>query len=134
MGLNCRAVRFEITGALQGVYYCHCRECQKHAGSAFQTLAVVANSDLARTEGITQSFSKPAHGDFTMRREFCSVCCCPLYLQSTQWSGITMISVAALDDPEALHPEFQIWTSSRSHWAAVPDDIKSFPRGALDGD
>lgn len=104
-----------------------------HSGSAFQILAVVSTDGLKKTAGETHSFGKSVHGGYTMTREFCAECGSPLFLRSTQWDDIAMFCVAALDEPDALQPEFQIWKSSEINWATIPDHIDSFPRGALDG-
>ena len=129
---SCGKVSFEITQPTQGIYYCHCRDCQRHSGSAFQILAVVSKHGLNRF-GDTHSFGNSAHGGFTMTREFCANCGSPLFLNSSQWDDIIMFSVAALDDPDTLKPEFQIWKSSEINWATIPEGIDSYPRGALDG-
>jgi hypothetical protein len=44
-----------------------------------------------------------------------------------------MLCVNTLDEPEAVKPSMEIWTTSKVTWAHIDPDIMSHPYGALDG-
>ena len=48
-GCQCGAIRYEISGAPQLVYTCHCRDCQRLTSSAFSMGLVVAENAFSMT-------------------------------------------------------------------------------------
>ena len=132
-GCCCGDVRYELRADLRGVYYCHCRDCQLHSGGAFHVLGIVDRDALIVVSGQTTAYRKPADSGFTMTREFCATCGTPLFLDSDRFEEITMFAVSSLDEPQAVQPAFQIWTSSKLPWSEIGADLESFARGALDG-
>jgi hypothetical protein len=76
-GCLCGTVRYEITGKIGTVIYCHCSQCRRASGSAFAANAPVLSKYLAFVSGkdvIREFESSP--GKF---RGFCSKCGSPLY-------------------------------------------------------
>ena len=45
-GCQCGAVRYRLTAAPLGVYACHCKDCQRWSGAAYQLSMVVNTTDL----------------------------------------------------------------------------------------
>ena len=129
----CGEVRYQLKQPPQAAYYCHCRDCQYLAGAPFHVLAVVERNAVERQSGNLSAFRHPTQDGSELTREFCASCGTPLFLSSTRWDDISMLSVLSLDNPEALKPAFEIWSRSKSSWAQIPHDIVSHSFGAEDG-
>jgi hypothetical protein len=73
----CEGVRYEVTGKLAPIGFCHCKQCQRASGSAFSCNTTVAKSDFRLVSGaelLREFESSP--GRF---RVFCSRCGSPVY-------------------------------------------------------
>ena len=132
-GCCCGAVRYELSTDLQGVYYCHCRDCQILSGSVYHVLGIVERDSLSVEPDKLTTYATAAESGFKMAREFCPSCGTPLFLKGDRFPEIVMFTISSLDNPEVTQPSFEIWTSSKIPWADIRADIESFPRGALDG-
>ena len=50
-GCACGALRYEVSAAPFMVYNCHCKNCQKTSGSAFNVSTTIAEAAFAFTRG-----------------------------------------------------------------------------------
>ena len=123
-GCLCGAVRYAAAGEPLNVRICHCRLCQKATGQAFFARAMFA-SDAVSIEGETAGF----HSSEDLERRFCPRCGTGLFAVRLSTSERLSVSLASFDDPQALTPETQIWTSSRIGWVAGLGDIPEHEAG-----
>ncbi len=76
----CGIITYELKNppAMTGV--CHCKNCQRQAGSAFSTLAGVAKTDFVLKSGQMKIYkdSETDTGN-TVERHFCAECGSPIY-------------------------------------------------------
>ena len=128
----CGSIRYELLSEFEDVYYCHCRDCQVMSGSAFRVLGIVRRESLNVLSGDLAEYTHRTHFGSQMTREFCPKCGTPLFIKSTRFPEIKMISVSTLDEPESVKPSFEIWTASKIYWSELGKELKSFPHGALD--
>ena len=103
------------------------------SGGPFHVLGIVERGSINIVSGELSEFNHQAQDGSEMTREFCSRCGTPLFVTSTRFEDIQMFVVSTLDEPEAITPSFEIWTSSKVSWANIKSDLKSYPHGALDG-
>ena len=129
----CGAVRYELSSGVGDVYYCHCRDCQVTSGSAFRVLGIVDRAALRVLAGKPASYRHRTDSGSSMEREFCSRCGTPLFLKSTRFPEIVMLSVGSLQNAEGIRPSFEIWTRCKAPWSEISEELHSYPRGALDG-
>ncbi len=132
-GCLCGGVRFEIDGPPGGAGYCHCADCRKLTGSAFNVSAPVAADALRITAGAPKAFTKRADSGNELTRYFCPDCGSPLYTASPAHPDTVYVKAGALDDPTLIIPLHQSWTRSRVSWAAIADDLPGFERSGDDG-
>jgi hypothetical protein len=117
----CGAVRFEISGAFESFFLCHCARCRKGTGSAhaanlFSSTATIAW--LSGQENI-RSFRLP---DTRHERSFCATC--GGALPSVQFNGALLVAPAgSLDSPVAIRPNAHISWASRANWDEHLEDV-----------
>lgn len=127
-GCICGAVRYSVETPSELHYLCHCRDCQKHGGSAWHSAIVVAADDFEQI-GETEMGVVAAESGRTIARHGCPVCHAHLWV--TPWPVAERLSLKAgsLDDPSVFHPRFEIWTQSRVPWAPAFPGMISFEKG-----
>jgi hypothetical protein len=60
-------------------------------------------------------------------RHFCGSCGTPLTWREADNPRLIDISVASLDDPEAIAPTMHVWTVSRIGWFESADHLPRYP-------
>ncbi len=83
--------------------------------------ASIPPADYVVVEGgeSIRSFASSSFG----RRWFCGACGTPLYVRVDHQPETLDFSLATLDDPAAVTPEFHIFYASRIPWAKAGDDL-----------
>ena len=74
-GCLCGAIRYSIDTQVTGLRACHCRNCQKHSGTAGSVNAVVPTDKFRITKGATKKYQDSAtQSGRTLSRHFCAEC------------------------------------------------------------
>ncbi len=127
-GCLCGAVRYVATEAPSFVYYCHCVDCRKAAGTAFHVGMVVPAASVNWT-GTPREYAKTAESGRDIVRGFCGDCGGQLYSNVSYDPALVSLKAGTLDDPSPVRPATEIWARSKVDWADLPGDLQSFPRG-----
>ena len=118
------SIRFEITGKLGPVIYCHCSMCRRATGSSFATNASVRKENFRILSG--HELIKEYESTLGNRRAFCSHCGSPLYKTFADIPSLRRVRLGTLDDAEGATPVAHIWTGSKSDWFEITDDLVQF--------
>jgi len=118
-GCQCGAVRYEWSEPPRYASVCHCRMCQKASGQPFMALTGGKLENLRWTRGQPSVFKSSDEGE----RGFCSACGTPLTYR-LEASGRISVTIASLDDPEAMRPTRQYGIESKLSWT---DAIAGLP-------
>lgn len=110
-GCQCGAVRYRLDAVPGGSNICHCRMCQKAGGSPFMAFTGVSTDKFVVTKGEIARF---ASSDIA-RRGFCSACGTPLTFEGAHGRHVS-VTIASLDDPNAVAPTEQLGVESRVLW------------------
>jgi hypothetical protein len=122
-GCLCGAVRYTVSCEPLWVAVCHCRNCQKQAGSALSVVAGFPRSALA-IEGELTTFEDRGTSGQTVYRRFCGRCGSPVVTDTPRAEAADLIFIKAgtLDDVSQLKPTTHYWTKRAQPWLALPDD------------
>ena len=122
----CGAISYEIEGELQMCGVCHCKNCQRQAGSAYSVLFGVSDQDIAISGDLT---TYDDHGDSgnVVHRYFCGKCGSPVKTTLPTQPGMTYIKAGTLDDTSVLDPQIHFWTRSKQPWVEIDPDILQMP-------
>ena len=120
-GCICGEIRFEISAPAISTGYCHCRICQKFAGSAMSTWTAFPKSAV--------SFGAPEPTYFgtspIAERGFCSTCGASIsyrLLQPKEAAHI-VIFTPSLDHPEDYAPVAHSGVETKLPWLEIFDDL-----------
>ncbi len=125
-GCLCGAVRYEVTAPLQGAEYCHCRMCQKASGAPVATWTWVPLENFSYSKGEPVAYQSSRKSI----RFFCGTCGSQLTARAAEAPTEMVISLATLDNPEVIKPEYHIWTSSQSSWFKIADNLPRHEEGS----
>ncbi len=126
-GCLCGAVRYRSAAEPVMVAVCHCRNCQKQAGSAFSIIVAVPADSLA-VRGETKTYVDHGDSGNTVLRIFCPQCGSPLIsdVESPGAAGLRFIKAGTLDDPSWLAPGIHVWCRSKQPWVTIDPGAPQF--------
>jgi hypothetical protein len=121
-GCLCGAVRYRATRMLRAGL-CHCRMCQKASGAPVVAWLMVPAAAFSFTEG-TPIAHRSSSRAF---RHFCGACGSQLTFRLAENPSEIDVNLATLDHPEAVAPQYHIYTTSQMPWLVIHDDRPRFP-------
>jgi hypothetical protein len=123
----CESVRFEVTGRIGPVVYCHCSQCRRASGTAF-----AANADL-RLEHVNWIQGREALCEYEHTpgrfRVFCGRCGSPLYSRSDEHPDRIRIRLGSLDGDPGRRALAHVWVGSKAPWYEIHDELPRFEEG-----
>jgi hypothetical protein len=122
-GCLCRQVRFEIALPVSEALYCHCRMCRQAHGAPVVAWLTVPLAGFRVTAGAPAAYRSSARAF----RHFCGTCGTPLTWREAENPTSVDVSIATLDDPAAVTPNFHLWTESRITWFDTADRLPRSP-------
>lgn len=131
-GCLCGHIQFEISDQPGPAGYCHCTDCRRVTGSAFNISLPVNVAALRISSGAPKSYTTTADSGAELTRYFCPDCGSPLYTASPRHADVVYVKAGVLDDPTLVRPDHQSWVRSRVPWAAIADDLPAHARGSRD--
>ena len=125
-GCACGSVRYELKSEPFDGGWCHCRTCQLNSGAPAMVFASVPAGDLVFTKGDDEvrSFASSSFG----HREFCGLCGTPFTMKVNHQPETVDFSIATLDEPDRVAPDFHIFYSSRIAWFEPADELPRHER------
>ena len=126
-GCLCGQARYsgEAEPVFQAV--CHCKNCQKQAGTAYSIVIGVPEAAVTLT-GATKTYHDTGDSGGAVDRHFCPDCGSPLYSSSPTAPGLMIIKAGTLDDPGWVTPQMHLWTESAMPCTAIPAGVIAFPK------
>ena len=122
----CGDIKYQIDNppAVTGV--CHCKNCQRQAGSAFSTLAGVPKSEFTLTSGEPKLYedSDTKSGN-KVERYFCGRCGSPIYSALGDQPDSVFLKTGTMDDTSAFQPQFHVWCDSKQNWVTLEEGVPS---------
>jgi hypothetical protein len=125
-GCLCGLVRYRVDIGAARSMVCHCRACQKQAGSAFSVLFVVPKDDIV-IDGATKVFEHLGDSGNAVMRHFCPDCGSPIISRLAANPNIVVVKAGTLDDPRWLEPKLHLWCASAQPWVDIPHEAHRFP-------
>jgi hypothetical protein len=121
-GCLCGDIRYRIKGTPFDADHCHCRICQKMTG------AVMASWMDFKVEQLTWVSGNPAEYESSkhVRRGFCSKCGTSLSFRDIRHPDYFTLTIASLDNPNQVKPNYHIHTDSQVEWLTIVDDCKRY--------
>jgi len=114
----------EADPLLTGV--CHCKNCQRQAGSAFSILIAVPKSTVTVT-GTPKEYVDTADSGKPVYRRFCGDCGSPLFSLVPDAPDMIFVKAGTLDDTSQLQPQSHFWCDSAQNWVDIDPALPQTP-------
>ena len=127
-GCLCGAVRYDYAGEIGGAGICHCQDCRRITGGAFNISIKLEKSGFTVRAGEPRAFTSQADRGSTLTRHFCGDCGSPIFTTSSAHPDRVFIKAGSLDDPGLVRPVLQAWTGSAVSWSRIDDGLPGFEK------
>ena len=121
---TCGALQYQLTRDPLFVHCCHCSWCQKETGSAFAVNVLIETSSIEVTSGELVEDPRDSASGQGQTLWNCDQC------GTTMWSHyasakerVSFIRAGTLNQPGLAPPDIHIFTSTKSSWVLLPDDV-----------
>lgn len=128
-GCTCGAVRYELSEEPIFQLVCHCTDCQKSSGSAFEEVLIVAADRLAVMGREPKFFAVKADSGRTMNRGFCENCGSPVMIRRPETPQVVFLQAGSLDDPTVFKPAAEVFTCRSDSSVNRIDGAARFDKG-----
>ena len=126
----CGHVAYEYGGSVGPANYCHCEDCRRCTGSAFNIGVRFSLEEFQFTSGNPKGFNKRADSGNELTRHFCPECGSPIFTSSPRHPDYVYVKAGTLDDPRVVKPGHQSWVDSAVPWSQIDRNIASFAKGS----
>jgi hypothetical protein len=127
-GCLCGKIRYTSTAEPVMTAVCHCKNCQKQAGTAFSVIVAVPKPTLAIT-GPLKTYNEVGSSGKSVRRNFCPECGSPITTDVEVMPDLVFIKAGTLDDTSALAPTMELFCSSAQPWTTHENKMQKYARG-----
>lgn len=117
-GCMCGALRYEVSAPPMMIYNCHCTNCQKIGGSAFNTSTIITESSLRFTRGEPARVEWMADSGATRCGLFCGACGSRIVNGGVPSTGVYSLRAGTLDDTSWVRPVGDTYTRSAQPWVS----------------
>jgi hypothetical protein len=124
-GCLCGQVKYVATAEPALVAVCHCKNCQKQAGTAFTIVVGIPKSAIS-IQGRLKTFNDTGDSGQPVRRNFCPECGSPITSDVAIMPDLTFIKAGSLDDTSWLDPKMHVYCDSAQRWTPIPEGIQKF--------
>jgi hypothetical protein len=115
-GCLCGAVRYKAGGTPIRRFLCHCRDCQKATGSAFQAAVTMPRAEFTWLKGAPAAYTSTADSGRSITRLFCPLCGSGLANRIQLRPDVIVLRAGSLDRPELVPPSYEVFTRSKADW------------------
>ncbi len=129
-GCLCGKVRYSSKAAPQMTMVCHCKNCQKQAGSSFSIIVGAAEEGFELT-GTLKTYEDHGDSGRPVLRKFCPECGSPVITTIPAMPGRVFIKAGTLDDTSWLAPQTHIYCDSMQPWVKLDEATPRFAKNPV---
>jgi len=126
-GCLCGRVRYTVNGEPAFSGLCHCRNCQRYTGSAFEALIAFPAASVS-VQGELKTYDDTGDSGLPVHRRFCPNCGSGVVNEVDVLPGVTIVLAGTLDDPAAFKPTMDVYWSSAQPWVHTSSERTRFPK------
>jgi len=127
-GCLCGQVRYSAKADPAFVGVCHCKNCQKQAGTAFSVVGGIPKAAVS-IKGRLKTYHGKGDSGQPVLRSFCPECGSPITTDVAVMPETIIIKAGTLDDTSWLDPKMHIYCDSAQRWTTIPAGSQKFAKG-----
>ena len=121
----CGSIKFEFTGEMTPIQYCHARRCRKASGAAAAAEALIPIEGfkwLSGEDKLTHYTAPLLRSPPAYQRAFCSICGSPMP-KSVTGLAFMFVNPGVLDDRSDQRPVRHAFTGQKACWHEITDAL-----------
>jgi len=126
-GCLCGKIRYSASTEPAIVAVCHCRTCQKQAGTAFSVVVAIPKAAM-KLEGNLKTYRDIGDSGQPVQHNFCPECGSPITTIADSAPELIFIKAGTLDDTSWLDPKLHVYCSSAQAWTSIPESCQKFAK------
>jgi hypothetical protein len=123
----CGQVTYSANAEPAFVGVCHCKNCQRHSGTAFALVVGVPSSAMS-LHGRLSTYRDTGESGRVVLRNFCPECGSAVTTEPAVMSGMTLIKAGTLDDTSWIDPKVHVYCDSAQKWTSIPERCRKFAK------
>jgi hypothetical protein len=116
----CGGIQLSYSGEVGPANYCHCEDCRRANGSAFnigvrvdrKDLKVKAISEFRRYQYVSSSGNE-------IERCFCGTCGSPIFTLHPAKPDYAWVKAGIINPPDIVKPAYENWVKDKVTWATI---------------
>jgi hypothetical protein len=118
----CGAVEYSVADEFLYAANCHCSNCRRTTGSAFNPFAGIERGKLTIVRGANELL---IFGEKDANNTHCRRCGSLIY-SVVRDGGFVHVAMGTLVDDPAIRPTHHIFVGSKAPWFAITDDLPRY--------
>jgi len=119
---HCGSIQYEAEIDPEGVYVCHCTDCQSISGSPFRWAVSVPAEKFKLLADEPKTYAKVSESGTTSHQLFCPNCASPLYSTAVGMEPkFYNLRLGTARQRASLPPKLEVWCSSAQQWTTIEE-------------
>jgi hypothetical protein len=116
----CGGIRLSYSGTIGPANYCHCEDCRRANGSAFNIGVRVDRNDL-KVQATTKlkGYRFRSSSGREIERCFCVTCGSPVFTLHPDKPEYAWVKAGIINQSEIVKPAFENWVRDKVKWAVI---------------
>jgi hypothetical protein len=116
----CGGIALSYTGPIGPANYCHCEDCRRANGSAFNIGVRVERKGLeVRATTELRGYKYLSGSGKEIERCFCGRCGSPIFTLHPVKPEYAWVKAGIINDPKVVKPAYENWVRDKVEWATV---------------
>ncbi len=116
----CGGITLSYSGEIGPANYCHCEDCRRVTGSAFNIGVRVERKDLKVTAtSELKGYKYVSDNGKPIERYFCGRCGSPIFTLHPAKPEYAWVKAGIINDPTVVKPTYENWVKDKVEWATI---------------
>jgi hypothetical protein len=116
----CGGIRLSYSGSIGPANYCHCEDCRRANGSAFNIGVRVERKDLKVTASSElRSYKYVGGSGNEIERCFCGRCGSPIFTLHPAKPEYAWVKAGIINTPDTVKPAYESWVKDKVKWGTI---------------
>jgi hypothetical protein len=116
----CGGIRLSYSGKIGPSNYCHCEDCRRVTGSAFNIGVRVDRKDLqVNATAEMRSYKYVSGSGREIERYFCGTCGSPILTLHPAKPEDAWVKAGIINQPDIVRPTHENWIRDKVKWATI---------------
>ena len=126
---HCGDITYEAEIDPEGVYVCHCTDCQAISGGTYRWGVNMPAEDLHILSGEPKAYIKTTASGHKNHQIFCANCGSPIYSKTLK-DGPPRVNLrlGTARQRAELRPKIELWRCSAQEWANIAGPTEQYDR------